>query len=134
MKYLYFIFYFEVCINGHRLCGILYIIFFISARFHHWQIKHFQIFEARLLCLRFRRFSAFAIFPGAFINHVIYMLDKQSNMTRNPSDSFTHTHTVTLTFKREKIHSQTRSTSSHSHSTHHTHTQKKKIYKTVRQY
>ena len=55
--------------------------FFISARFHHWQIKHFQFFEARLLCLRFRRFGAFAIFPGAFINHVIYMLDKQSNMT-----------------------------------------------------
>ena len=55
--------------------------FFISARFHHWQIKHFQFFEARLLCLRFRRFGTFAIFPGAFINHVIYMLDKQSNMT-----------------------------------------------------
>ena len=43
--------------------------------------KAFSIFEARLLCLRFRRFSTFAVFPGAFINHVIYMLDKQSNMT-----------------------------------------------------
>ena len=63
------------------VCVVFYIYIFISARFHHWQIKHFQFFEARLLCLRFRRFGDFAIFPEAFINHVIYMLDKQSNTT-----------------------------------------------------
>ena len=90
--------FFYICILVHNEIFIFYILFwsvhkwtlfvwyflynfFISARFHHWQIKHFQFFEARLLYLRFRRFGAFAIFPGAFINHVIYMLEKQSNMT-----------------------------------------------------
>ena len=77
--------FFYICILVHNEIFIFYILFwsvhkwtlfvwyfiynfFISARFHHWQIKHFQFFEARLLCLRFRRFGAFAIFPGAFIN------------------------------------------------------------------